>query len=200
MKIKLCGLTREADILAVNEIGPDYVGFVFAPSRRQVTPARAAALKALLRPDIPAVGVFVNQEADIYPLAEAGVIEAVQLHGDETAEEIARVRARTGLPVIRAVSVRTGADIAAAQSLPCDFLLLDTYQKDQRGGSGITFDWSLIPSGGKPFFLAGGLTIENLPRAARTGAYCLDVSSGGETDGKKDPAKMEALVRLAHNR
>ena len=197
MKLKFCGLTREADIRAANETRPDYIGFVFAESRRRVTDEQAARLRALLSPGIQAVGVFVNDDpTHIALLANRGVIDLIQLHGSESAAYIQRLRTMTAAPIICALRVGKQTDIKRAESNLVDFLLLDTYTKDAYGGSGRTFDWSLIGAVGKPYFLAGGLNESNIPRAMRTGAYGLDLSSGIETDGVKDAEKMRRVAAL----
>jgi phosphoribosylanthranilate isomerase len=196
-KIKICGLTRPEDIDAVNEVKPDYIGFVFAPSRRRVTPGEAAAMKERLDGSIRSVGVFVNAPAeDIIRLCRDGVMDIVQLHGDEDGGYMADLKSRIDRPLIKAVRVISPAQVKAAQALPCDYLLLDTYQKDAYGGTGMPFDHGLIPPLEKPFFLAGGLNAGNIAKAALTGAYCLDVSGGAETDGVKDAEKIKALVRI----
>ena len=197
MKLKFCGLTREADIRAANETRPGYIGFVFAESRRRVTDEQAARLRVQLAPGIQAVGVFVNDDpTHIAELANHGVIDLIQLHGGESAAYIRRLRTMTAAPVIYALRVGEQADIKRGKNDMVDFLLLDTYTKDACGGSGKTFDWSLIGAVGKPYFLAGGLNESNIPRAMRTGAYALDLSSGIETDGVKDAAKMRRVAAL----
>lgn len=197
MKLKFCGLTREADIRAANETRPDYIGFVFAESRRRVTDEQVARLRALLSPGIQAVGVFVNDDpTHIALLANRGVIDLIQLHGSESAAYIQRLRTMTAAPIICALRVGKQTDIKQAESNLVDFLLLDTYTKDAYGGSGRTFDWSLIGEVGKPYFLAGGLNESNIPHAMRTGAYALDLSSGIETDGVKDAEKMRRVAAL----
>ena len=197
MKLKFCGLTREADIRAANETRPDYIGFVFAESRRRVTDEQAARLRALLSPGIQAVGVFVNDDpTHIALLANRGVIDLIQLHGGESAAYIRRLRTMTAAPIICALRVGKQTDIKRAESNLVDFLLLDTYTKDAYGGSGRIFDWSLLGEVGKPYFLAGGLNESNITRAMRTGAYALDLSSGIETDGVKDAEKMRRVAAL----
>lgn len=197
MKLKFCGLTREADICAANETRPDYIGFVFAESRRRVTDEQAARLRVQLAPGIQAVGVFVNDDpAHIAELANRGVIDLIQLHGGESAAYIRRLRTMTATPVIYAVRVGTHEDIERVKPYSVEYFLLDTCTKDAYGGSGKTFDWSLIGEVEKPYFLAGGLNERNIPRAMRTGAYALDLSSGIETDGVKDAAKMRRVAAL----
>ena len=191
MKLKFCGLTRIEDIEAANETRPDYIGFVFADSRRHVSDLDAARLKEHLDPESKTVGVLVKDE----------VIDLIQLHGDENEHYIKKLRRLTNAPIIYAVRVETHRDIEEADQLPVDYLLLDTYVKHAYGGSGKTFDWSLIGETSHPYFLAGGLNEENITRAAQTGAYALDLSSGIETDDTKDINKMRrvaALVKGAH--
>lgn len=197
MKIKICGLTREADIHAVNRYLPDYAGFVFAPGKRQITGKKAAFLKELLSPKIQAVGVFVNAPAEeILYLAKSHVIDVIQLHGDETKEYTEYLMEHTQLPIIKAVRVKNTVDILNAKKYPCSYLLLDTYVKESYGGSGKCFDWSLIPLLEKPYFLAGGLNAENMKNAQKTSACCLDFSSSLETEGKKDPEKIRTIIEI----
>ena len=198
IKIKICGLKRPEDILAVNEAEPDFAGFVFAKSRRQVTHDQAKALKKLLSPSILAVGVFVNAPLEeILQISQSGAIDCIQLHGDETAHMVRAVKAASGLPVIKAVRVANREDFGYCASFPSDYLLLDTFSKDGYGGSGKQFDWSLIPRDIPPFFLAGGLTADPpvLKNAIGTGACCLDVSSAVETNGEKDAKKIKDFIQ-----
>lgn len=197
MKIKICGLMRPQDIAVVNVAQPDYIGFVFAESRRQVTPEQAAELKKMLCGNIKAVGVFVNNEIDtIARICGEGVIELVQLHGDEDADFITRLREKIDCPIIKALRVLTAQQVLAAEALPCDYLLLDTYNKDTYGGTGEAFDHELIPVIDKPFFLAGGLNAETITDASARGPYCLDVSSGVETNGVKDAQKIKDIIQI----
>lgn len=202
VKIKICGLTRPEDVEAVNRYKPDYVGFVFAEgSPRRVTPEQAAALKAALDPDIAAVGVFVNAPMEtIVSLCRSGVIDMVQLHGDEGEDYLNALKQSVANPVIRAVRVQSAEQIAAADRLPCDALLLDACSGEAYGGTGKTFDRSVIPALRHPFFLAGGLDAGNILQAIRDcRPACVDVSSGVETDGVKDPRKILAVVELVRN-
>ena len=194
-KLKICGLTRLEDIKAANACLPDYVGFVFAPSRRQVTPEAATALRRALDPGVQAVGVFVRQPPGrMADIVRACGLDLVQLHGGETAADIQAARQACGVPAIAAVRVRTSADLAAARELPCDYLLLDAYAPGQYGGAGQAFDWTLLPEDLPPYFLAGGIRLDNLDAALAHHPYAVDVSSGVETGGAKDPHKMAALA------
>jgi len=190
--VKICGLTRIADIQAANTAEPDYIGFVFySKSRRYVTPEEAAELKKQLKPQIKAVGVFVDEDpALVVRLLQEEAIDIAQLHGGEEEAYIRSVRAGTGKPVMKAVSVCSEQDILAWKDSEADYLLLD----HGSGGTGESFDWALIPEISKPWFLAGGLHEGNLGSALATGAYALDISSGAEMKGKKDPEKIMKLV------
>ena len=196
MKIKLCGLTRPCDIEAVNELQPDYIGFVFAKkSRRYVSPEKAKELKAMLAPGIQAVGVFVNEEPEqIVSLLEAGTIDVAQLHGQESETEIRRLRELTNHPMIQAFRIDTEQDVERANASTADYVLLDS----GAGGTGTVFDWDLLQAIRRPYFLAGGLDTENLGTVkAKLNPYGIDVSSGIETDGYKDKEKMTAFVAAA---
>ena len=196
MKIKLCGLTRPCDIEAVNELQPDYIGFVFAKkSRRYVSPEKAEELKAMLAPGIQAVGVFVNEEpAQIAALLEAGTIDVAQLHGQESETEIRRLRELTDHPLIQAFRIDTEQDVERANASTADYVLLDS----GAGGTGTVFDWDLLQAIRRPYFLAGGLDTENIGTVkAKLNPYGVDVSSGIETGGYKDKEKMTAFVAAA---
>lgn len=199
--IKICGLRRQADIEAVNEGLPDFIGFVFAKSRRQVTPENAKALRVLLDPAIKVSGVFVNESpAKIADICHAGIIDIAQLHGNEDEEYIAQLRKLIRNPIIRTVRVKSKEDLKGADNLSCDYLLLDAWDKNQYGGLGKTFDWSVIGKLKKPFFLAGGLNPENIVLAAETvRPYCLDISSGVETGGFKDRGKILKTIKLVRS-
>lgn len=200
MKLKFCGLTRPADIDAANQAHPDYIGFVFAPSRRRVSDVQADQLRARLHPSIRAVGVFVNDRIEhIASLVENGVIDAVQLHGDEDAEYIRELRRQTSAAVIRAVRVSSREDVEHAQHLPVQYLLFDTFSEQAQGGTGQVFDWSMLEGAEKPFFLAGGIDESNIARALETGAFALDLSSGIETNGVKDAEKMRRIAQMVRS-
>ncbi|MDR1214662.1 MAG: indole-3-glycerol phosphate synthase TrpC [Propionibacteriaceae bacterium] len=195
-RIKLCGLSRPQDVAAANQARPDYVGFVFAPSSRQVDPDQASRLRAQLDPGIAAVGVFVDaDESAIAQLGAAGTIDLIQLHGQESAEQVARLRRTAGLRVIKAVRLdrSPGPEVWAAAAA-ADAVLLDA-----GAGSGRRLDWSDLPVIDKPWFLAGGIDLDNLDQALQVpGHPVLDLSSGAETAGAKDPAKMIALTARTH--
>ena len=195
-KVKICGLTRPLDIEIVNEVLPDYIGFVFAKSRRQISDAVAKELKRKLDPRITTVGVFVNEDPErILWLCNNKVIDIPQLHGDEDEEYITNLKAKLSNPIIKAVRVRNHEDIANAQQLPVDYLLLDAYKEGLYGGSGDTFDWTMISKVQKPYFLAGGLNCDNIMHATnQVKPYAIDISSGVETDGYKDKNKIIDII------
>ncbi len=195
-KIKICGLVREQDIAAVNMVHPDYIGFVFAESKRRIDADRARELKTLLAPGIEAVGVFVNEKIEkVKELCSSGVIDLIQLHGDEDEDYIKELRNSISSKIIKAVRVRDTESIIKAAQTSADFILLDAYREGRYGGVGMSFDWSLIPELDKPFFLAGGICPDNVEMAIGLHSpYCIDVSSGVETDGYKDPKKISAIV------
>ena len=196
MKIKLCGMFRDEDIDYVNEAQPDYIGFIvmFPKSHRNIDLETALRLKKRLSPNIRSVAVSVDAPIEQFAeFAQSGAVDMLQLHGSENAEYIAELRRLTDVPLIKAVKVTSPDDIIKAQELDVDFLLLDSGT-----GSGLTFDHSLINRERitKPFFLAGGLTPENVREAAlRMKPYGVDMSSGIETDKVKDREKILAAVR-----
>ena len=194
-KVKICGLSRPEDIDIVNRALPDFIGLVFASSHRRVDMKTAALLKKKLDPRIKAVGVFVNEDMDkIISLYEEEVIDIVQLHGDEDSGYIKQLKASCGCTVIKSVSV---GDILPAIPVFPDYLLFDTLS-DQRGGTGRQFDWNLLKEYvGPQYFLAGGLTVDNVSDAVNTlSPYCVDVSGGVETGGIKDEKKIIDFVKL----
>ncbi len=194
-KIKMCGMRTRDDILAVNGILPDLIGFIFVPGRkRYITPEKALELRRLLDLRIKAVGVFIDEAPEnAAALFREGAIDMVQLHGSEDDGYIARLRGLADVPVIKAFRVRpegAGETIKAAESSAADFVLLDS-----GAGSGDLLDWRLIENIKRPYFLAGGLSPENVAAAVRMlRPFAVDVSSGIETDGSKDITKMEAFA------
>lgn len=202
-KIKICGLSRPEDIDYVNEARPDYCGFVIGvpSSRRNISVETLYRLRSRLSDQVTAVGVFVNTEAELPArLLKDGVISLAQLHGQEDEAYIRKVRELSGISggrIIKAFPVRRRKDVERAFKSSADMLLLD----HGKGGTGERFDWSLLEGRAherkkeKPFFLAGGLTPENIPEAVRRyGPYGVDLSSAVETDGRKDREKILAAV------
>lgn len=192
-RIKLCGLTRPEDIAAANALQPEYIGFVFAAkSKRAVSREMAAALKAQLSPQIQAVGVFVNETPEaVASLLNTGIIDIAQLHGQEDETYIRHLRSLTNKQLVRAFRVDGPESLAKAGKSPADLILLDS----GAGGTGTAFDWTVLDKFSRLYFLAGGLGPDTVGNAVkRFHPYAVDVSSGIETAGKKDPAKMAAFV------
>lgn len=198
MLIKICGIRRPEDVAYVNQLQPDFIGFVFAPSKRQVSEEQAALLKKSLSSNIKAVGVFVNAEQEkICRLADAHTIDMIQLHGDEDADYCRRLRQLVHLPIIKAVRVRGASSFTGLDAYPCDYLLFDTYTPGQYGGTGKRFDLRLGDDKyiGKPYFVAGGLDAGNVREVmSETNALVVDVSGGVETEEFKDYKKMADFV------
>ena len=211
VKVKFCGIRRTEDIEAVNRLQPDFAGFVFAKSQRQVMKEQAVALKEMLDPGIRTVAVLVNMPVEeAAALANNGIADLLQLHGDEDAAYIAKLKTLTEAKIIKAIRLRSGEPTAnaglLAEAAQADYYLFDTYIPDAYGGTGKTFSLSLLNnlSIDKPFFLAGGLDADNIAEIIRQVQedarllpyfYGVDVSGGIETDGYKDAAKMEAFMK-----
>lgn len=194
--IKECGMWRPCDIEAVNAAAPDMVGFVvdFPRSHRSIAAASLAELAGKVDDGIVRVGVFVDEPArDVAKLVNAGLLDMVQLHGNEDEEYVRRLRQELGTegaPIMQAFRVRSRADVLRAQASPADAVLLDAGQ-----GSGKTFNWSLTVGMQRPFALAGGLGPENVAEAINElHPWVVDMSSGLETNGVKDGAKIRAAV------
>ena len=193
-KIKFCGLKTLDDIFFANELLPEYVGFVFAPkSKRFIAPAQAKKFRGALSEKILAVGVFVNEKLPIVAeLLNAGIIDAAQLHGDEDDIYIKNLRGMTKKIIIKAFQIKTAEDITAAEKSLADFILADS-----GAGGGKVFDWNLVKNLSREYFLAGGLTPENVGGAIKIlKPFAVDVSSGIETDGKKDFNKMATFAEV----
>ncbi len=197
-KVKICGLSRIEDIEYCNELLPDYIGFIlgFPKSKRNVSFEQAKLLKSKLNSSIKSVGVFVNADIDyICSLCDANVIDYVQLHSNEDDDYISKLKSKVDKPIIKAVRVQSKEDILSAETLNCDYLLLDTYVKDAIGGSGIAFDWSIIPNISKPYFLAGGLNANNVSKAiSMCNPYAVDVSSSVEDGAYKSKQKIAEFI------
>ena len=196
-RIKICGLSRPCDVAFVNEARPDWCGFIidFPRIHRSVSPRQALALRRQLAPGIVPVGVTVNQPVEaVSKLLKSGVVDVAQLHGTEDESYLAALRALApGHPLWKAFTLRTPNDLTAALASSADMILLDSGK-----GTGQTFDWSLLRGVARPFLLAGGLTPENIPRAVRAvHPWGVDLSSGVETDRRKDRDKILAAVAAA---
>ena len=213
-KVKMCGISKVETIPAVVEAKPDYMGLVFAPSKRQVTVEQAKILVEELHKvyvkkygsdteqdkddTIKTVGVFVNETVDnLVTIANEVNLDAVQLHGDEDETFIQFLKERTNVEVWKAVQIRSAVDAEAWIDSSADMLLFDAYHKDERGGTGEVFDWSSLDEFERPFMLAGGIDSTNVARAIRTvRPYGIDISSGIETNGVKDDEKIKAFTNI----
>lgn len=198
MQVKICGLSRLVDIDIVNEERPDYCGFIinYPKSKRSLSPEDLSPLLARLGTHISPVGVFVDQPLDLVAgILNRTKIAVAQLHGKEDNEYISRLRLNTSKPIWQAFEVTGIEDIDRAVNSQADLVLLDAGK-----GAGLAFDWTLLEGFPRPFALAGGLRLDKLERALRTGASLLDVSSGVESGGKKDPEKVKSFVNLVRSR
>ncbi|MDD5940597.1 MAG: phosphoribosylanthranilate isomerase [Lachnospiraceae bacterium] len=235
VRIKICGLRTPGDVTAVNAVRPDFAGFIFDPTRkRYIVPEAAEALRKELDPAIRAVGVFVNADVDgIMDVLRICRVTAVQLHGQESDDEILELReadrrefcdpreerrgefqetqaayrresqdsptvdqkkfrGREDLLIIKAFKINTAEDVRKAEASAADLILLD----HGAGGTGESFDWSLLGGCRRPFILAGGLSPDNVAAAIQmTHPWGVDVSSSLETDGHKDPEKVRKFVK-----
>lgn len=185
--IKICGIFRKEDVIIVNKYLPEYIGFVFAKSPRQITRAKAKELKSIVDPSIKVIGVFVDATIDtIMEIVEDGSIDGIQLHGKEDHQYIHALKKRTSLPIFKAVSLTK--DTVLDEDV--DYYIFD----GKNPGSGQCFDWTMIKESKKPFFLAGGISLDNLHEAMEIDSYGIDVSSGVETNGYKEEVKIAALI------
>lgn len=196
-KIKICGLFRDCDIDFVNEATADYVGFVFAKSHRQISVKQADLFRQKLNKNIISVGVFVNNSIEeIQKIYNDGIISVAQLHGSEDNNYIAELRKNCKVEIIKSVNASNGIDIQKVKNIDADFLLFD----GGTGGEGKTFNWEILSEINKPFFLAGGLNIDNIDEAIKkVKPYAVDLSSGVETDRVKDKQKILNIVRRVKN-
>lgn len=197
-KVKICGLMQEEHVQAAVEAGVDAIGFMFAPSKRRISIERAKELARVVPKGILKIGVFVDaSEEEIRQAFEQVPLDVVQYHGDETPAFIVSL----GYPSIKALSVRTHADVERAALYNVDYFLFDAPGTDFKGGSGHTFDWTLMDACGIPkekVILAGGLKPENVEQAiAMVHPAMVDVSSGVEVDGVKDSSRIQAFLREA---
>lgn len=216
-KVKICGLKTIADVEKVNRYLPEYIGFVFADTRRFVTNEQAFWMRQALDPRIQAVGVFVNEPLEhVISLSDRGVINMVQLHGEESESYIRELKHKKDITVIKAVKVRNMEQVSAQMSQEADYMLFDTYKKGTLGGTGERFPLEILERSlkelrakgraMKPYFLAGGLDSQNVSEVlgemewhAFCGCVAVDVSTGVETDGEKDEAKIRQFIEAVRN-
>lgn len=207
MKIKTCGLFREEDINYANELKPDYIGFVFAESKRKVGVEKAYNLKNKLDKEIKSVGVFVNDNLDfILNLIRGKIIDIIQLHGNEDNNFLDNLKTKTNAKIIKFIPVENADSILNSLNIFSDFILLDNL----KGGVGKTFNWNYLKEAfesnkkfievfNKKYFLAGGLNKENINEALKFNPYCVDLSGGLETNGIKDFEKMKYIINITKN-
>ena len=213
VKVKFCGIIQEDTVPVLLETQPDYVGFVFAPSKRQVTVEQAQSITKSLQDSVnptsgnkccSRVGVFVNETIrTIVEIAKAVPLSVVQLHGDETVTYIETLRSQLreeqleSIEIWKAIQVQGKEDILPWKQAPIDGLVVDAYSKEERGGTGKTIDWSLLDDVQVPYYLAGGIGLHNVARAIRRlQPYGLDMSSSLETNGQKDVKKIKSMAQI----
>lgn len=197
-KVKICGLKEVEHVESVVAAGADFIGLMFAPSKRRITVEQAVELAAHIPANVKKVGVFVNENAETIKQIAAQVgLDYIQYHGDESSEQIRAI----GLPAIKAFSIRTQADVEHAATYDVDYYLFDAPGTDFRGGSGHSFDWTLLDDVSislDKVILAGGLTEENVGVAIMlVEPFAVDVSSGVEVDGRKSSDKIKRFVERA---
>ena len=197
MKVKICGLKTLEDIDYINEALPDFAGFIFAESSRRISFNQAAKMKSKLNKNIKSIGVFVNEKTEkIINAAEEGIIDLIQLHGNEDNNYIKEIGNKLKLPVIKAFKADSNLKYNIENTI-ADYVLIDSCNKNQFGGTGQLFDWGLIPETDKKIFLAGGLNADNIIRAIKeVNPYCLDINSGVEINGKKDRKKILEVMQI----
>ena len=198
-KIKICGITNLSDAQAASQLGADAVGFIFAKSPRRISPSKAGKIAASLPPFISKVGVFVNEKSSrVNKIAKECRLDYVQLHGEESPEYVKKIK----LPVIKALRIKDRSTLRQIKKLKVEALLLDTYEKGRRGGTGKTFNWNIAKAAKKfgiPVILSGGLTPGNVSRAIKkVKPYAVDASSGVELyPGKKSIMKLKKFIKRA---
>lgn len=196
-KIKICGIRREADVEILNKFLPDYAGFVFARSKRQVSIETVKLLAGLLDRRIKKVGIFVNET--IESVLEKSIeckLDAIQLHGDETPDYVSELKQR-GIEIWKAIRVKNDHSLIATRDYNADKYVLDCWQKESYGGTGMAFDWNIAAEAERHYdiILAGGLDSMNVGSAINTvRPFAVDVSSGVETDGWKDERKIKDFI------
>ena len=191
-------MVQEVEI--VNKFSPDYIGFIFAPTKRQISLQQAKLLKQRIKPTIQTVGVFVNETIEnILVYESAGVIDMIQIHGDEDLGYINLLRNASKLPIMKAVRIKDKYTLEENKVLLenqlLDYVLLDTYHKEAYGGTGESFDWRMLSKVKRPYFLAGGIGSDNVEEAMKHHPYAVDISSKIETEGMKDEKKLAELFR-----
>lgn len=196
MLVKICGIQTVDDAQSALEAGADFIGFVFANSKRRITPEHAAEIAKTVAPHVKKVGVFVNEDVtNMRSIAETVGLDYIQLHGDEP-KAIAQ---KLSYPVIKAFSA--DSDLDAVRDYPCDYYLIDSPKGKFRGGTGKTFNWERLNSFSldrSKLILAGGLHAKNVQEAIRiVNPIGVDVSSGVETNGKKDNQKIKEFIQQA---
>ncbi|WP_088349947.1 phosphoribosylanthranilate isomerase [Bacillus cereus] len=196
MKVKICGITDMEIAKRACEYGADALGFVFAESKRKITPKRAEEIIQELPANVLKIGVFVNESVEvIQKIADECGLTHVQLHGDEDNYQIRRLN----IPSIKSLGVTSESDMKNAQGYETDYILFDSPKEKFHGGNGKTFSWELLGHMPKELrkktILAGGLNALNIEEAIRTvRPYMVDVSSGVETEGKKDVEKIKQFI------
>ena len=195
MKVKICGITDLYTALKAESFGADAIGFVFAKSKRQITPEAAGEISAQLSPQIEKVGVFVNETKErIEEIVSQAKLTMVQLHGDESPDFCLTL----SVPVIKALSIGSKEDLIREKQYHCEFILLDSPKGKYHGGTGVPFNWGILQDTlftKKKIILAGGLNLDNVTQAiTQVKPYMLDVSSGVESEGKKDINKIKVFI------
>lgn len=197
-KVKICGLQEVAHVQAAVNAGADFIGFMFAPSKRRISVEQAIELAQHIPESVKKVGVFVNETAEtIQQIAAQVGLDYIQYHGDEAPEQIEQI----GLPSIKAFSIQSAQDVERAAAYEVDYYLFDAPGTDFRGGSGNAFDWTLLDQmniAQEKVILAGGLNEDNVHIASMlVEPFAVDVSSGVETDGIKDTDKIKRFIERA---
>lgn len=197
-KIKICGLRRFEDIALANKYKPDYIGFVFAKSKRQVTPREAESLGGNLDKNIKKVGVFVNEPIEnIIDLCRNDIIDIIQLHGDEDEDYIINLKNEVDHEIIKVIRVKSRNQIIKEAKTSAENLLLDTFDEKIYGGIGKAFDHKLVPNLNQRVFLAGGLKKDNILKAIEiVQPFAIDISSGVERDGFKNEKMIDEIMEL----
>jgi phosphoribosylanthranilate isomerase len=204
-KVKICGIRRKDDISFVNKYLPEFIGFIFADSKRKIKPEDAKALLENLDKRIKTVGVFVNEDIKtVVETAEICNLNVVQIHGDEDINYINDLKSELGtkIEIWKAIRVKDEKSLSSFKQFNVNAILLDTYSTDGYGGSGKVFDWHLAAEAGKQgkIVLAGGLNKNNIREAINVVMpYVLDVSSGVETDGFKDEGKIRGFINMVRS-